>query len=127
MSSELITRQDLMRILTDLGLGSAVIVETGTDGVWSYRKFSDGTYDAWFDEKINLLAGTLWSGGFYYHLTSSEYPAPSFSKSVTSRNAHANSAVLLMYAGHNGNQYYFANASSAALSAAIHAEVKGTW
>lgn len=120
--SEAITRQDLLTILRSL-----VTVETGTDGIWNYRKYSDGTYEAWFDENVNLLAGTLWSGGFYYHLTSSEYPAPSFSKSVTSRNAHANSGVLLIYAGHNGSQYFFANSSSAALNAAIHAELRGTW
>lgn len=44
------------------------IVEQGVSGYWTYRKWSDGTVEAWYSEFINeTVAFTTHSGSNYYY------------------------------------------------------------
>lgn len=117
----------LKKLLAKL-LSTTLIVETGTSGIWSYRKFSDGTYDAWLAGNANLAAGTAW-GGFYFHATTSAYSPPSFSKSVTCIKGAPGGAQLCFFAGSTANyQLYFVNAVAGTSSnIPIIVELKGRW
>ena len=50
-------------------LNTPVVVETGTSGIWTYRKWSDGTAEAW-----GYATGTTNSGGDWEYIA----VAPSF-------------------------------------------------
>ena len=95
------------------GWGNINTFESGTDGIWTYRKYSDGTYHAWYEGGINLLTGTAWAGG-YFHQSSSSLSPPAFSTAVTSLAGSPNSATLGMFCGHatDYSTYWFNDMSS---------------
>lgn len=104
------------------------ITESGTNGIWKYHKYSDGTYHAWYVGNVNLGAGTAWAGG-YFHQTVSTLIPPSFSTSVISFEGKANAGVLAVYCGY-GNNYasYWLNGSASALNGlAVRLDMYGTW
>ena len=105
------------------------IVDNGTDGIWTYRKWSDGTYDAWVDAAINLLPGTALGGG-YYHKSYSALPAPSFSTRVSSVHGSPNGANLVAYLGRDtstNETYWWNGVANAANAVAVRLEMHGTW
>ena len=44
------------------------IIEEGTSGIWTYRKWSDGTSECWGKSAVNS-AFTVWSAPIYYTST----------------------------------------------------------
>lgn len=101
----------------------------GTDGIWTYRKYGDGLYHAWYEGAISLGAGTAMGGG-YYHI-SDALEEPSFSKSVTSLRGSANGAVLYAYVGCNQvdhKTYWWNNSQAAPVSPVyVRLDMYGTW
>ena len=104
------------------------IVEQGTDGIWTYTKWNNGTYDAVYVGTVNMQTGSAMGGG-YFHQTTSVLTPPSFSQTVKSLHGAANSAVLFSYVGHaNDYSTYWWNASSTAVSnVSVRLEMHGTW
>lgn len=103
---------------------------SGTDGIWKYHKFDDGTYHAWYEGGINLQAGAAWgTSGLYYHLAASVLNPPSFSTSVTSVTGSQTGAVLSIFCGvGTGNATYWANGTSGALNnVLVRIDMYGTW
>lgn len=46
-------------------LSTPMVLETGTDGIWTYRKWSDGTAECWGYLKVtNLTINNAWGNGF---------------------------------------------------------------
>lgn len=74
------------------------IVEQGTSGIWKYRKYSDGTYHAWYEGTVSIESGASWGSGFYYH-AASVVTAPLFSNSITSFTAAPIAGQFNMYCG----------------------------
>lgn len=108
---------------------SSAAIESGTDGIWKYHKYPDGTYHAWYDGGINLLAGTATAGG-YAHPQSSNFTPPSFSQSVTGFTAAmCGGGTLFAYMGciPNYTTYWFNGAATAYNNIPVHADMYGTW
>lgn len=105
------------------------VTETGTNGIWKYRKWKSGRYEAYYRDTIKLAAGTAWGSGFYYHPASSTVPPPSFSKSVLFFRGTPQSAALCWCVGYGDNyQTYWVNASSGTLNGLqVLLEIEGTW
>lgn len=100
---------------------------SGTDGIWTYRKYSDGTYHAWFSGSINLDAGSSWLGG-YFHRSSTAVSPPSFSTGITSVFGASTGSQLFVFAGFSSGYTYWLNASNSALTEQIVTiHVYGTW
>lgn len=111
--------------------GNAVVdfvVEEGTNGIWAYRKWSNGTYDALCDTSINMGAGSAWVGG-YFHASSSALNPPSFSTGVSSMYGTTNAAQLTIYCGHAANYqtYWLDSVSGSRTNIPVHLEMHGTW
>lgn len=105
------------------------ITESGTNGIWKYHKYSDGTYHAWYEGPINLLAGSALGGGFY-HTSSSGANPPSFSRSVTSMSGANCSATILAYVGVNVTNYqtyWWNGAANAVNNIPVRLDMYGTW
>lgn len=104
------------------------ITESGTDGIWKYHKYSDGTYHAWYVGTINLGAGTAWAGGYFHQATSALTP-PSFSTSVASFEGKANAGVLAIYCGYGNGyaSYWFNGIASASNGLVVRLDMYGTW
>lgn len=107
---------------------SVLINESGTDGIWKYHKYSDGTYHAWYVGAVNLGAGTAWAGG-YFHPTTSTLNPPSFSTSVTSFEGKTNADMLAIYCGYGNGyaSYWFNGTASASNDLKVRLDMYGTW
>ena len=110
--------------------GNVVVttLESGTDGIWSYIKYGDGTYHAWYEGSINLLAGTAFAGG-YFHQSSAALTPPSFSTAVTSLSGFPNGAMLMAYVGHAADYstYWLNGVATAANGQPVRLDMYGTW
>lgn len=104
------------------------VVEKGTSGIWTYRKWASGIYDAWYIGSVNLLAGTAWGSGFYYHQSSSALTPPTFSLSVVSLVGAPRAAQLAMFCGVAADySQYWATASSGMGTIPVRLDMQGTW
>lgn len=103
----------------------------GTSGIWTYRKYNDGTYHAWYEGGVNLGTGTAFgTGGLFYHSSLSSLDPPSFSVSVTSMSGSVNGAVLGAFVGYNTAEYktYWLNATSGSVTNyLVRLDMYGTW
>jgi len=54
-----------------------LLVEKGTDGIWTYRKWADGTSECWGRSGLNTVAINSAYGGAYYGSSMSADPFPS--------------------------------------------------
>ena len=119
---------DMKKALTKL-MTQPMLLETGTDGIWKYRKWSDGTYDAWYDGTINLLTGSSWIGG-YCHKSSSGLTVPSFSNTVSYLYAQPNGATLAIFCGYERGTlftYWFNGGAGTFDNLAVSIHIRGTW
>ena len=74
------------------------IVESGTDGIWKYHKYGDGTYHAWYEGNVGITGGVALGGG-YFHSTTTAFTPPTFSKSVTSLVGAPTGTILQTFMG----------------------------
>lgn len=60
--------------------GDVVVVETGTDGDWTYRKYSDGIAECWLNVEHAASSWSSWGSGLYYNgtFTTPAYPTNLF-------------------------------------------------
>lgn len=106
------------------------IVETGTNGIWQYRKWSDGTYDAWGKLSATGLELTQQSGGTYYSATSVSLPNPSFSTGITSVELTPTAPLqsgIFVYRATANNIDFRAHSSMSNASATAFVQIRGTW
>lgn len=108
---------------------SSAAIESGTDGIWKYHKYPDGTYHAWYDGGISILAGQATAGGFF-HVQSRANTPPSFSKEVTGFSAcMQKGTTLYAYMGCNATftTYWFNGGKNAENNLPVHMDMYGTW
>lgn len=55
-------------------LNSRLVIEAGTSGIWTYRKWSDGTAECWARTAVTTYTHTTTSGYGYY--TSANFALP---------------------------------------------------
>ena len=70
MASETVTREDLKNVLNKV-LPSAVVdhvVEEGTSGIWTYRKWNSGIAECW-GEVSKSTTFSVWTSPMYYGVT----------------------------------------------------------
>lgn len=110
------------------GDASVASYSSGTDGIWTYRQYSDGTYHAWYEGAVNLLAGTAFAGGFF-HQSSAALTPPSFSTAVTSLSGSPNGAMLMAYVGRatDYSTYWFNGIATASNNQLVRLDMYGTW
>lgn len=65
----------LKELLTDLGINDH-IVERGTSGIWTYRKWSSGVAECW--GSYTTTGGSSTEGSLHWKSTSTEYPSGLF-------------------------------------------------
>jgi len=57
---------------------SAIKFESGTEGDWSYRKYADGTFEAWINVPYNVALQTA-AGALYTSASAIQVTLPTFS------------------------------------------------
>jgi hypothetical protein len=50
------------------------IVEQGTSGIWTYRKWNSGAYECWGSERTGGSISSAWGSLYYISFTPSNYP-----------------------------------------------------
>ncbi len=136
MSSEAITRNDLKAILEGLGLSpSAYIVETGTSGIWTYRKWSDGTAECWGYHSNGSTAISTASGGMYMSASTINIAFPSglfvsapTVDASTEINKTAPHGFFMTSTGATGvNGRFWCATSGTNANNYVHIQAKGKW
>ena len=117
MSSEVITKNDLTNILNEIlpSAGMDRIVEQGTSGIWTYRKWNSGIAECWGRLEKASSSFTAW-GSLYYNdfATATNYPFEFVDVpicQIASENSqiyvlghfdHSTTALGTIRTGHNG-------------------------
>ena len=112
----------------------AYIVEKGTNGSWSYTKYSDGTYEAYYTAGMALNAGSGGYGG-YYHKSTYGLPLPSFAKTWSLKSAIKGDGVISWCLGvaeeSDGLHFYWMTTTSASVYGSnfvnTNITIIGTW
>lgn len=58
--------------------GLPKVIESGTDGIWKYRKWSDGTAECWGKRTGTMGAFTAWGSIFSQNIDAVNYPSGLF-------------------------------------------------
>lgn len=88
---------NVKKVLTKL-LKTPMVVDQGTSGVWTYRKWSDGTSEVWCKgAAYSLGINTAWGSDYYGDLITVNFPSGSF-----------NATPMAMITSHGGDGVYFA-------------------
>lgn len=106
------------------------VTETGEDGVWSYRKWASGEYDAWCKYEVESVSTTELVGGIYVY--SAEQQAPSFSKSITTcLSDNSMSGTISWGASNFGGNYIwyrtFASTAASGVTLRVCLRISGKW
>lgn len=59
-------------------IAAHIVVEQGTSGVWTYRKYADGTAECWGINDIGTFAPSANSAGIYYRILDVNFPTDLF-------------------------------------------------
>jgi hypothetical protein len=63
-------------------LQTPIIIESGTDGIWTYRKWSDGTAECWGKTDAKTYSFTAQSGTGYYTSEQQNLPTGLFTSVI---------------------------------------------
>lgn len=60
-------------------LNTPLVIEEGTDGIWTYRKWSDGTAECWGSDTTTGTF-TAWGNGFSHDIPPRAFPTGLFTE-----------------------------------------------
>lgn len=117
---------------------SPIIVEEGTSGIWTYRKWSDGRAEALGKISLNSISVNTALGGWYRSdiINGASYPYPFTFKSVTNVNVQyltTNNNGGLVWLTNQGtttappNSYVIRPTTATSVSGEIHIRAEGTF
>lgn len=72
----------LKKILVKI-LSTPMVLETGTDGIWTYRKWSNGVAECWARTAVTTYTFTTQSGYGYYTSANFAFPSGLFTSVVS--------------------------------------------
>ena len=137
MSSEIITKNDLKAILNEIlpSCATLYVVDSGTDNDWEYRKWSDGTYEAWRYYQATGLTMTTSSAGTYYSESTGvkTLSFPSFHTNwlqgyATMAPSQGSGIIIYQVKADNGFKIIFrAHASTSNSSCGCNLYLRGRW
>lgn len=113
-----------------------MVVESGSSGIWAYRKWSDGTAECWGKYNANITSWSAWNNiyegmpGFYLN-----YPSNLFidnpTVEITVQSCSLGLIGIEHYAGgtkdRTGDIYFLRPATGPAGSYPIGLSAKGRW
>ena len=84
-TSETITRTDLTNILNEVLPNTSVdyIVEQGTSGIWTYRKWNSGIAECWGTYSYAITGTTQWGSVYYTDIKKVPFPTSLFTSTPT--------------------------------------------
>lgn len=135
MSSEVITRNDLTNILNEVLPNASVdyVVESGTSGIWHYRKWNSGVAECW---GATAVPSTTYSANGGYKNVTASLPSGLFNVTppVVIANGRIDSVIAtdIGFTAPNNTstiQTYLINRYSGAVTKTgmVYWIVKGTW
>ena len=103
---------------------STYVSATGTDGYWTYRKYSDGTFDAWA-----TVSGTITDGYCSGSLPGFTVGAPQMFTSVNYGGNAMNVIVIVQAMSNGAYNLYFRNGSGGNItgSYSVNMRLHGIW
>lgn len=75
-----------MNILNEVLPSTSVdyVVEQGTSGIWTYRKWNSGIAECWGKDTKSTVVNTAWGSGYYSSSLTSIFPSDLFVEAPTS-------------------------------------------
>ena len=110
---------DMKKLLAKM-LKCDYVIEEGTSGSWTYKKWNSGEYEATYTAGFALNAGSAWWTGAYFHKTTYGLALPSFALDWHLKSAQKSDATIAWCVGalqeSDGLHFYWVNGSAAAVS-----------
>lgn len=109
------------------------IIESGTDGIWSYRKWSDGTAECWGKSSVSADTSTQWAGYYTGVFGAINYPSNLFvEEPVLNCTLKTTSYPGHMFLGSDGSKSSTGGIALAChdkrtVSGYLHLTAKGKW
>ena len=133
-TSNTITKTDLENILNEVLPSCAVdyVVEQGTSGYWTYRKWDSGIAEMWFNGSTTVAIATT-AGSLYTSNTDTKLNYPFTLNSVHYASITAHSISYAIWAWKSAESTasmscrLFSIASRSSANYPVTAYVKGTW
>ena len=109
------------------------IVESGTSGIWSYRKWSDGTAECWGKKIFSITTSSTWAGYYFGTIGSIVYPtglfisAPILSCTVKADNFPGHTFIDVYESASETGAIGIAGHDERTVECHIHLNAKGKW
>lgn len=135
MSSSTVTKNDLKAILENILPSVSVdyVVEQGTSGIWTYRKWNSGIAECWVSEyNVGSKAMTTQEGsGYYAPLANYNFPTSFFNATpsvhVTGDMQGSLGGFSVSSTSSTGVNGYWWVTKSATKTCYLNIYAKGTW
>lgn len=135
MSSEAITRNDLTNILNEVLPPKQEIVdyvvEQGTNGGWTYRKWDSGMIEGWYAQNVTVAVDNAYGYAYYHdYPTTVPYPTMFIShKTINTGWIGGNNLIRIIPLGKNGNylRIYSVAPYNATVSGTLCIYMMGAW
>ena len=114
-------------------LNTPVVVKTGTSGIWTYRKWSDGTAECWGTWSGNLTNYATVTTSMYAYCASVNFPSGLFTSApVPTYSAFCNGGFALTGTQTNSltktaSSYYLVSSASGTFPCKFHIYAIGKW
>ncbi len=134
--SETITRTDLANILNEVLPSTAVdyIVEQGTDGIWTYRKWASGIAECWGVDSRSRAMTIQYGNAYYADIPNIMFPsglfvsAPSVTASRENTSGNTTGLVTVSVGADASKVFGYAYSStSLTTTVGISIHAKGRW
>lgn len=136
-TSNTVTKNDLKAVLEALPIGATdYIVEQGTSGIWTYRKWNSGIAECWGSVYAQKDCTSAW-GSVYDSGTATSQPFPSglFTSAPTltlTAAGHSTATLQLETSGavlaeRTCNYYYTMPYSATGVQATVYFQAIGRW
>ena len=139
-ASNTVTKNDLKAILEELPIGQQpvdFIVEQGTSGIWTYRKWNSGIAECWGEHTATLSPYQQAFGGYAFTTTVNfpsglfiAYPQVKYSAAISNSNAgygFALTGTITSYLSSNTAGLYAVSNINSSCSTVWMVEAKGRW
>lgn len=110
------------------------IIEEGTSGIWTYRKYSDGTAECWGKAGATVNVTTAWGYLYYGSIAVPNFPFTFSAIPISSMTLHSTSGSAMLGANtvgvsttNVGNIYVYSAGNMPSLWCTIDVHTVGKW
>lgn len=112
-------------------IGNHICVESGTSGIWTYKKFGDGTAECWTSYSASLAKSYTYNNMYGYEMGIKSYPITFIERPTVTVSGRVGTGYTVggypVYDTAGVNAILFSSVGSGTVSCIFNIDVKGKW